>query len=64
MIKKYFIYKARYKAVDETGMIIWLNIDYWNNKFGLSVSNIDLENFARKLLKKKHKVNLVHKMLQ
>lgn len=63
-ITKYYIDSARYRAEDKDGRTIWLDIDYWNNKFKLSSKNIDLSNFAKKLLKEKHKINLVHKMLQ
>lgn len=64
MITKYFIDKARYRAVDENGDVIWLDINYWDNKFELSKANRELFNFAKKLLGKKHKVNLVHKMVE
>lgn len=63
-ITKYYIDNARYRAEDDSGKIIWLDVDYWNNKFKLSSENADLSIFAKKLLKKKHRVNLVHKMLQ
>lgn len=57
-ISKYYIDKAKYKAVDEDGNLIWLEIDYWNNKFSLSNDNRELSIFAKKLLNKKHRVNL------
>ena len=63
-ITKYYIDNAKYRAEDDGGNIIWLKIDYWNNKFELSNKNTDLRIFAQKLLNKKHRVNLVHKMLQ
>lgn len=63
-IKKYYIEKARYRAEDEKGQIIWLDIDYWNNNFKLSQDNLDLSVFAKKLLNKKHRKNLVYKMLE
>jgi hypothetical protein len=63
-IKKYYIQNAKYRAEDENGETIWLEVDYWNNKFKLSKSNIELSNFAQKLLSKKHRKNLVHKMLE
>jgi len=63
-IKKYFIDNAKYRAEDDMGNTIWLNIDYWNNRFKLSSQNEELSLFAKKLLKEKHRVNLVHKMLQ
>lgn len=62
MITKYYIDKAKYRAEDENGNIIWLEVDYWNNKYKLSQDNFDLSNFASKLLNKKHRKNLVHKM--
>lgn len=57
-ISEYYIDKAKYKAIDEGGNLIWLEVDYWNNKFKLSKANSELENFAKRLLLKKHKVNL------
>ncbi|KKQ76748.1 MAG: hypothetical protein UT00_C0034G0003 [Parcubacteria group bacterium GW2011_GWA1_38_7] len=61
-ITKYYIDNAKYRAEDEKGNIIWLEINYWDNEFRLSKQNISLENFAKKLLSKKHRINLVHKM--
>lgn len=57
-ISKYYIDKAKYKAEDENGNVIWLEVDYWNKKFSLSKDNLELSNFAKKLLNKKHRVNL------
>lgn len=57
-ISEYYIDKAKYKAIDEDGNLIWLEVDYWNNKFKLSKKNKELENFATNLLSKKHQVNL------
>ena len=42
----------KYRAEDENGNVIWLEVDYWNNKFKLSKMNADLEVFAKKLLNK------------
>jgi hypothetical protein len=58
MIKKYYIDKAKYRAEDENGNLIWLEVDYWNNKYNLSSKNDELSEFAKSLLSKKHKVNL------
>lgn len=63
-IIKYYIDHASYRAEDEYGNTIWLEIDYWNNSYILSQKNIDLENYAKKLLFKKHRKNLVYKMLE
>lgn len=64
MITKYFIDNAKYRAEDENGNIIWLKINYWDGNYEICQKNEDLEEFAKKLLNKKHKVNLVHKMLE
>lgn len=63
-IKEYYLNKAKYIAIDENGNRIDLEINYWENKFKLSKFNPDLAEFAKKLLKKKHKVNFVNKMLE
>lgn len=57
-ISKYYIDKAKYRAEDENGNVIWLTVDYWNNKFNLSKDNTELSIFAQNLLDKKHRVNL------
>lgn len=64
MITKYFIDKAKYKAIDENGNVIWLKINYWQGKYEISQNNEQLETFAKKLLAKKHRVNLVYKMIE
>lgn len=64
MIIKYYIDNAKYKAIDEKGNVIWLEVDYWNNKYKLSGHNKILNNFAKTLLNKKHRVNLVDKVIQ
>lgn len=64
MITKYYIDNAKYKAIDEKGNVIWLEVDYWNNKYKLSSKNKILDNFAKTLLNKKHRVNLVDKVIQ
>jgi hypothetical protein len=63
-ILKYYIDNAKYRAEDENGNIIWLEVDYWNNKYKLSNDNKVLNNFAKTLLNKKHRVNLVDKVIQ
>lgn len=63
-IKEYYLNKASYIAIDENGKRIDIEIDYWGNKYGISENNKDLLRFAGKLLKKKHRVNFVHKMLE
>ena len=64
MITKYFIENAKYRAEDDNGNVIWLEINYWDGNYKISERNTDLENFAKKLLGKKHRVNLVHKMVE
>lgn len=63
-ISKYYIDNAKYRAEDENGNVIWLEVDYWNNKYKLSGHNKILNNFAKTLLNKKHRVNLVDKVIQ
>ncbi|HKC04317.1 MAG TPA: hypothetical protein VKC54_00375 [Patescibacteria group bacterium] len=63
-IKEYYLNKASYIAIDENGKRIDIDIDYWKNNFRISKKNVNLETFAKRLLKKKHKVNFVHKMLE
>jgi len=63
-ITKFYLDKARYKAADDSGNEIILEIDYWNNAFKLSRNNRTLEIYAQKLLKEKHKVNFVYKMVE
>ena len=63
-ISKYYIDKAKYRAEDENGKIIWLEVDYWNNKYKVSSDNKVLNNFAKTLLNRKHRVNLVDKVIQ
>lgn len=57
-ITKYYIDRAKYRAEDESGNVIWLEVDYWNNKYNLSTENSELSKFAKGLLDKKHRVNL------
>ena len=63
-ISKYYIDRAKYRAEDENGNVIWLEVDYWNNKYKVSSDNKVLNNFAKTLLNKKHRVNLVQKINQ
>jgi len=63
-IKEFYLNKASYIGIDESGKKINVKIDYWNNKYRLDHSNLELEEYASKLLKKKHRVNFVHKMLE
>lgn len=64
MIKKFFVDKARYFAIDEKGNKIFVEIDYWNNDFEISEKNEVLEKSAKKFLKNKHKINFSHKLVQ
>ena len=61
-IAKFYLNKASYIAVDEQGMEIELEVDYWNSSFTISTENQDLQIYATKLLRNKHRVNFVHKM--
>lgn len=63
-ITKLYIDRAVYKAGDELGRELWLEIDYWNNSFRVSDRNKKLENVAKDLLKRKHKVNFASKLLK
>jgi len=63
-ITKFYIDNARYKAIDDSGGIIWIDINYWENNFELSEPNKRLENLAKELLERKHKVIFVNKLLK
>lgn len=63
-ITKFYIDNAKYKAIDEFGDIIWVDINYWGNNFSLSEPNKRLENLAKDLLERKHKVNFASKLLK
>ena len=63
-IIKFYLNRASYIALDENDGRTDLDIDYWEGKFEVSQENQELEKFAKKLLKKKHKINFVHKMLK
>lgn len=63
-ITKFYINNAKYRAIDESGGAIWVDIDYWGNNFSLSEPNKSLENLAKDLLERKHKVNFASKLLK
>ncbi len=63
-IKEYYLNKAKYIAIDESGKKFAVKIDYWNNTFNLSDPNETLEKAARDMLKRKHKVNFASKLLK
>jgi hypothetical protein len=63
-ITKFYLNRASYIAKDDNGNKIVLDINYWGNTFRISSKNSDLEKYAQKLLKKKHKVNFVNKMIE
>ena len=63
-ITKYYIDRAKYRAEDENGNVIWLEVDYWNNKYKVSSDNKIINDFAKTLLNRKHRVNLVDKVIQ
>lgn len=63
-ITQYYLNKASYIAIDENGKRIDVEIDYWEGKAKVSRKHADLEEYAKKLVKKKHRVNYVHKMLE
>ena len=61
-IKFFYIDKARYIAIEEQGKKIVLEVDYWNNKFKLTGESKIIEIFAKDLLLRKHRVNLVERI--
>lgn len=63
-ITKFYLDKAKYKAFDNSGKEILVEVDYWANKFSLSRRNRELERLAKELLKRKHKVNFAEKLLK
>jgi len=63
-ITKFYIDKARYKAIYDSAHEILVEIDYWNNSYKISNRNKELEKFAETLLRRKHKVNFVNKLLK
>lgn len=63
-ITKFYIDNAKYKAINESGDTIWIDINYWDNNFRLSKPNKRLENLAKDLLERKHKVNFASKLLK
>lgn len=63
-ISKFYLNKASYKAEDNSGNVIFLEIDYWSNNFNISERNRQIEDLARGLLKRKHRVNFARKLLK
>ncbi len=63
-IKEYYLNKASYIAVDDSGKRFDVEVNYWGNSYKISQKNSDLEIFVKKILKRKHKVNFVHKMIE
>jgi hypothetical protein len=63
-IKKFYLNKASYFAIDENGNRIDIEINYWENRLFVSKNNSMVKTFAKKLLGKKHRVNFVYKMLE
>ena len=61
-ITKFYLNKASYIAIDAQGNNIDLDVDYWESKFEVSQKNQELEKYAVRLLKKKHRVNFVSKI--
>lgn len=61
-ITEYYLNKASYIAIDEHGKRIDVAIDYWSGTFTVSQQNQELERYAAKLVKKKHKVNFIYKL--
>jgi hypothetical protein len=63
-ITKFYLDRARYKAVDHLGRVIEVDIDYWKGSYRVSKKDCILERTARDMLGRKHKVNFVHKLLK
>lgn len=63
-ITKFYIDKAKYRAEDNLGKIISVEINYWKNTFKISKENGKLERVAKNLLRQKHKVNFADKLLK
>jgi len=63
-ISKFYIDKAKYRAEDDSGNVFLVEIDYWKNRFKASKSNKELEDIAKDLLRRKHKVNFASKLLK
>jgi hypothetical protein len=61
-IIEYYLNKASYLAVDESGKKITVRIDYLQGKFKVSHRHPKLEKYAEKLLHKKSRVNYVKKL--
>ena len=63
-ITKFYLNRASYIAEDDYGNRIDVNVDYWENRFETSKRNRKLENFAAKLLRRKHRVNFIKKLIE
>jgi hypothetical protein len=63
-ITKFYLNTASYIAVDEEGKEYHLELNYWDNSSKVAPQHPELENYAATLLKKKHRVNFIHKMRQ
>lgn len=61
-IKSFYVDKAEYFSEDIDGQKTVLTINYWEGTYKLSRKNDQIEKFARKLLKNKHRVNFVYKL--
>lgn len=61
-ITQFYLNKASYIAVDEEGKEHHLELNYWGNSSKVMPKHKELENYANALLKKKHRVNFIHKM--
>lgn len=63
-ITKFYIDKATYKAMNDLGQEVRVEIDYWGGSFRVSERIKILEDTAKDMLKRKHKVNFVDKLLK
>lgn len=61
-ITEFYLNKASYLAVDEQGKEFNLDVNYWEKSFSLHPDNQELQEYAAKLLNKKHRINFVYKM--
>lgn len=61
-ITEFYLNKASYLAVDEQGKEFNLDVNYWEKSFSLQPDNQELQEYAAKLLNKKHRINFVYKM--
>lgn len=63
-ITKFYVKKATYFGIDESGKKITLDINYWENSFKLDKPSLVMSKSAKKFLKNKHRVNFSHKLVQ